>query len=115
MPEDRLLKLEAVLREVIDSRSISYNQLNKLARKCTNMSVAVPPARLYTHHTYRPIASCKCSGGHNDLPSIAESDCSGLRFEMERWLEVRTRLNVAPWYDATGHVLTITEATDASS
>ena len=34
---------------------------------------------------------------------------------MERWLKVRSRLNGAPWYDATRHVLTISGATDASS
>ena len=47
--------------------------------------------------------------------SIAVSKRSGLRFEMERWLEVRSRLNGVPWYDATRHVLTISGATDASS
>ena len=34
---------------------------------------------------------------------------------MEGWLEVRSRLNGAPWYDATRYVLTISGATDASS
>ena len=34
---------------------------------------------------------------------------------MERWLEVRIRLNGSPWYDATRHALTISGATDASS
>ena len=34
---------------------------------------------------------------------------------MQRWLRGRTRLNGAPWYDATRHVLTITGAMDASS
>ena len=47
--------------------------------------------------------------------SIAVSDRSGLWFQMEKWLEVRARLNGAPWYDATRHALTITAATDASS
>ena len=34
---------------------------------------------------------------------------------MDRWLEVRSRLNGAPWYDVTRHVLTISGATNASS
>ena len=55
------------------------------------------------------------SDGRSNLSSIAVSKRSGLRFEMERWLEVRSRLNGAPWYDATRHVLTISGATDASS
>ena len=78
------------------------------------MSVAVPPASLYTHHMYRQIVAFKRSGGQKSSSSIAVSECSGLRFEMERWLEVRTRLNGAPWYDTTRHVLTISGATDAS-
>ena len=115
MPEDKLRKLEAILRDAINSRSISFSQLEKLAGECTSMSVAVPPASRYTHHMYCQIAAFKRSGGRNNLSSIVVSECSGLRFEMERWLEVRSRLNGAPWYDATRHVLTIAEATDASS
>ena len=115
VPEDKLRKLEAILRDAVDSRSISFSQLEKLAGKCTSMPVAVPPASLYTHHMYRPIAVFKRAGSRKNLSSIAVSKRSGLRFEMERWLEVRSRLNGAPWYHATRHVLTISGATDASS
>ena len=79
------------------------------------MSVAVSPASLHTHHMYRHIAAFKRSGGQNNLASIAVSKRSGPRFEMERWLEVRSRLNGAPWHDVTRHVLAISETTDASS
>ena len=112
VPED---KLEAILRNAIDSRSILFSQLEKLAGKCTSMSVAEPPASLYTHHMHHQIAAFKRSGSRNNLSSIAVSKGSGLRFEMERWLEARSRLNGAPWYDTTRHVLTISGATDASS
>ena len=79
------------------------------------MSEAVPLATLYTHHIYQQIAAFKCSGGRKHLSSIAVSKRTGLQFEMERWLEVRSQLNGAPWYDATWHILTISGATDASS
>ena len=115
VPEGKLLKLEAILREAIDSQSISFSQLEKLEGKCTSMSVAVSTTSLYTHHMYPQIAAFKRSRGRKNSSSIAVSDRSSLRFEMERWLEVRTQLNGAPWYDATRHVLTITGATDASS
>ena len=111
VPEDKVRKLEAILRDAIDNRSISFSQLEKLAGKCTSMSVAVPPASLYTHHMYRQIAAFKRSGSRKILSSIAVSKRSGLRFEMERWLEVRSRPNGAPSYDATRHVLTISGAT----
>ena len=34
---------------------------------------------------------------------------------MELWLQVRSRINGASWYDSAHHPLTITGATDASS
>ena len=64
---------------------------------------------------YRQIATFKRSIGRKSLPSIAVSDRSGLRLKMEKCIEVRTRLDRAPWYDATRHILAITEATDVSS
>ena len=101
VPGDKLRKLETILRDAIDSRSISLSQLKKLTGKCTSMSVAVPPASLYTHHMYRQIAVIERSKDGKDLSSIAVSERSSLPFKMERWLEVRTRLNGAPWYEAT--------------
>ena len=115
VPEDKLLKLEVILREAIDCRSISFNQLETLAGKRTSMSVVVLSASLYIHHMYHQIAAFKHSGGRTNLSSIAVSDRSGLRFKMERWSELRSRLNGAPWCDASRHVLTITGAANASS
>ena len=96
VPEGKLRKLEAVLRDAIDSRSISLSQLQKLTGKCTSMFVAVPPASPYIHHMYHQIAVIKRSKDRKDLSSIAGSDRSGLRFEMERWLEVKIQLNGGP-------------------
>ena len=53
VPEDNLLKLDVILLEAIDSRSISFKQLEKLAGKCTSISVAIPLASRYAHHMYR--------------------------------------------------------------
>ena len=83
--------------------------------KFASISVAVPPASLHTHHMHCPIAAFKRSGGRKNLSSITVSERKGLRFEMERWLMVRTQQNGAPRYDATRYVLTISGATDASS
>ena len=84
VPEDKLRKLEAILRDAIESRTISFSQPEKLAGKCTSMSVAVPPVSLYTHYMYRQIVAFKRSGGRNNVASIAVSERSGLRFEMVR-------------------------------
>ena len=78
VPEDKPRKLEAILRDAIDNRSISFSQLGKLAGKCTSMSVAVPRASLYTHHMYCQIAAFKRSGSRKNLSSITVSKRSGL-------------------------------------
>ena len=70
------------------------------------MSVAVPPASLYAHHVYR-------QGLHSSAPEAIRT-CHRSQYRTAEWLEVRTRLNRAPGYDATRHIPTITGTTDAS-
>ena len=67
VPEDKMRKLEAILRDAIDSRNISLSQLKKLTGKCTSMSVAVSPASLYLHHMCRQIAVNKRSEERKDF------------------------------------------------
>ena len=56
VPEGKLLKLEAILTAAITSGWTSFVDLERLAGKCTRMSVPVPPASLYTYHMYKHIA-----------------------------------------------------------
>ena len=72
VPEDKVRKLEVILRDAVDSQSISFNQPKKLAGKCKSVSVGVPPASLYTHHTYRQIAAFKRSGLRRRKESIID-------------------------------------------
>ena len=48
VPEDKLLKSEVILTVAITSGWISFVDLERLAGKCTSMSVTVPPVNLYT-------------------------------------------------------------------
>ena len=66
VPGDKIRKLETILRDAIDSPSISFSHLEKLGGNCTSMSVAIPPASLYTHPVYRQIAVFKRSGGREN-------------------------------------------------
>jgi len=43
-PEDKLEKLEVILTEAVTSGAITFRMLEKLAGKCTSLSVAVPVA-----------------------------------------------------------------------
>ena len=70
------------------------------------MSAAVPPVTLYAHNVYR-------QGLHSSAPEAIRTYHRSQYWTAE-WLEVRTRLNRAPWHDDTQHVPTIAGATDAS-
>ena len=88
-PADKLEKLEHILSDAITSGAITFQMLEKLAGKCTSLSVAVPVAALYTHHMYKQIASFQRTGGRHRSTAISIPKNSGLMFEMEKWLEVR--------------------------
>ena len=63
IPQDKLDKLEVILHRVARDKSITFTMLEKLAGKCTSMSVAVPPAALYTHYMHKAIGDFRGSGG----------------------------------------------------
>ena len=79
------------------------------------MSVAVPPATLYTYHMYKHIAKFRCTGGRVKAAMIAVQKGRGLSDELHKWREVRLRMNGASWYDATHHSIKLTGVTDVSS
>ena len=115
VPEDKLDKLEAILTEAISEGVISFKMLEKLAGKCTSLSVAVPVAALYTHHMYRQLARFQQSGGRRRSPDIDIPKNGGLMFELRQWLEVRRKFNGASWYGPARQRVKITGASDASS
>ena len=114
-PEDKLEKLEVILTEAVTSGAITFRMLEKLAGKCTSLSVAVPVAALYTHHMYRQIAIFQRTGRRKKSMEIDIPKNGGLMFELTKWLEVRQRFNGASWYRAEYKMVTLTGATDASS
>ena len=78
VPEDKLPKLEVILTAAITSGWISFVDLERLTGKCTSMSVAVPPASLYTHHMYKHIEKFRCTGGRLKAAMIAVQRGRGL-------------------------------------
>jgi len=56
VPESELENFDALLINALDGGWISPINLEKLAGKCTSMSVAVLTASLYTYHLHRKIA-----------------------------------------------------------
>lgn len=115
VPEEKLEKLEVILTDALTTGGITFRMLEKLAGKCTSMSVAVPVAALYTHHMYKHIALFLRTGGRKRNTDIDVAKNGGLRFEMSRWLEVRKPFNGASWYRAEHKMVSLTGASDASS
>ena len=111
----RTNSLEAILVDAIASESITFQMLEKLAGKCTSLSVAVPVAALYTHHMCKSLTAFQRTGGRRPNMDIDISPNGGLMFEMQRWLEVRKKFNGASWYRAEHKLLSLTGASDASS
>lgn len=84
VPQVKLDKLEVILRKTASTGFITFAMLEKLAGKCTSMSVAVPPAALYTHHMYKQIRNFRRSGGARQNTEIAVPQNSGLQSEIDR-------------------------------
>lgn len=114
-PQDKLDKLEQILKKVTETGSVSFEALEKLARKCTSMPVAVAPVVLYTHFIYKQIVGFRRRRGSKINTEITVAQNSGLRFEVNVWLEVRHRMDGVPWDRAVHHVVSLTGATEASS
>lgn len=115
VPADKLDKLEVILKEAVSTQKITFATLEKLAGKCTSMQVAVPAAKRYTHFMYKQIAKFQKSAKSRVSATVKIAKNSGLMGELVRWLEVRERMNGAPWYKASHQLLSLTGATDASS
>ena len=78
VPEDKLIKLEVIFTAAITSGCISFVDLERLAGKCSSMSVAVPSASLYTYHMYKHIAKFRRTGGRVEAAMIAAQKGQGL-------------------------------------
>lgn len=59
VPQSKIDKLEIILHRAIKTGSITFALLEKLAGKCTSMSVVVPPTALYTHHMHKCIGNLR--------------------------------------------------------
>ena len=115
VPEDKLVKLETLITAAIDASSITFAELEKVAGKCTSMTVAVPAASLYTFHMYKQIGHLQRTGKSRVSATVKVAPNGSLRAEFDRWLEVRARMNGATWFQAQHRVLSVSGATDASS
>lgn len=115
VPEENLVKLETLITTAINTKSISFAVLEKVAGKCASMTVAVPAASLYTFNMYTQIGHLQRTGKSRVSATVKVAPNGGLRAEFDKWLEVRARMNGATWVQAQHRLLSVSGATDASS
>ena len=84
--QDRLEKLQQLLRAALDVGRLSFRTLQSIAGKCMSMPVAIRPASMWTHAMFAVLAevekSALCMG---DLTQDSRADLPG---EFQMWLNL---------------------------
>ena len=101
--KNKFLKL---IREVLDTKTVTIKTLQRLVGKCVSFSLVVPGARLFTKEMNMAI-----SKGHFSSKLIQV--CGALREEISHWLFLETWDDPLPWRDER-HVR-VSVATDDSN
>ena len=63
VPQDKLDKLQQMLRDALEAEHLSFRTLQRITGKCMSMTVAVRPASLWTHAMFAVAAELDKSGG----------------------------------------------------
>ena len=93
VPEDEFAKLEAIIRVALEAGMITFAMLERLAGKCTSMTVAVSAASLYTFYKYKQIGKFQRTGVSR--ASASARAAGNLRADMKTWSELRLQFNGA--------------------
>ena len=114
VPEDKLEKLQLLLRTALDEGGLSFRTLERIAGKCMSLTVAVRPASLWTHAMFAVLSKLEKTGTSRiDLASHAHADLLG---EFKQWMTITSTSQEGPWQRARHFTAVLTcGATDASS
>lgn len=114
VPQDKLDKLQLILRETLAAKELSFRTLQRIAGKCMSMTVAIRPASLWTHAMFAVLAALEKSGMsvvYLERPSNAD-----LVGELKQWLGLTATSQEGPWQRARHFSASITKgSSDASS
>ena len=113
IPQDKLDKLHALLRQAVDDKGLSYRTLQRIAGKCMSMTVAIPPASLWTHAMFAVLASLEKAG--SSRVDLSRDDRADLLGEFRQWLSLTTTSHEARWRRARHLLVRLQGASDASS
>ena len=114
IPQDKLDKLQLLVKESLDSKRVSFRTLQRIAGKCMSMTVAIRPASLWTRAMFNTIASFEKGGPRVAL--LDRDEYADLRAEFQQWLSLTTTSHEGLWQRARHYTASITNgASDASS
>ena len=109
VPQDKLDKLQQLLRAALDAGGLSSRTLQCIAGKCMSMSVAVRLASLWTHAMFAVVAELEKSAlCMVDLTqdSRRRADLLG---EFQQWLNLSATSQEGPWQRARHFVAAVTK------
>ena len=114
VPQEKLDVVHTLLTEALESRTIAFRTLQRIAGKVTSMTVAIRPASLYTQAMFAALAMLeKTTQRAVDLSLDSSADLVG---EMKQWLRISATTHEGPWQRAQHFAAALTKgASDASS
>ncbi|CAM9718774.1 unnamed protein product [Laminaria digitata] len=114
VPQDKLDKLQQLLRAALDEGQVSFLTLQRIAGKCMDMTVAIRPASLWTRAMFSVIIDLEKSGLCTvDLTQDSRAD---LVCDFKQWLGVTATSQEGPWQRARHFTAGLTKgSSDAQS
>lgn len=114
VPQDKLDKLQHLLRTTLDALELSFRTLERIVGKCMSLTVAIRPAALWTHAMFAMLSKLDRTGASSiELTHDSHADLLG---ELKQWSRITVTSHEGPWQRARHFTATLTDgATDASS
>ena len=114
VPQDKLEKMQQLLREALAAGHLSFRTLQRITGKCMSMAVTIRPALMWTHAMFAVVAELGMSGRCSvDLSHDSRAD---LVREFKQWLSIKATSQEGPWQRARHVSAALTKgSSDASS
>ena len=95
VPQDKLEKMQQLLREALAAGHLSFRTLQRITGKCMSMAVTIRPALMWTHAMFAVVAELGMSGRCSvDLSHDSRAD---LVSEFKQWLSITATSQEGPW------------------
>ena len=114
VPQDKLHKLQQLVREVLAAGRLLFRTLRQIAGKCMNMTVEIRRASLWTHATFAVVTELDKSGR---CPADPTRDSrADLVSDFKQWLSITATSQEGPWQRERHFAAALTKgSSDASS